>query len=162
MGKSVPPVRLLWCKSKGKSRFWPPVRHMSLSLGIFNKMFKRTNGKPTSISHHLNVTFSDRHVFHDFFWFLHARPLLQLWFKYSSFSVLSELCKLKFIFTASHSGNWRAELEDIFDSALYLACSFLQELLAGCLVLWGKLPHLFHLCPIWEAKDDRLSSSMEQ
>lgn len=106
-------------------------------------MFKRTNGKPTLIC----VTFSDRHVFHDFFWFLHTRPLLQLWFKCLSFSVPSELCKLRFIFTASHSGNWRAELEDIFDSALYLACSFFQELLAGCLVLCGKisLPFVSHL-----------------
>lgn len=89
MGKSVPPVRLLWCKSREKSRFWPPVRHVSLSLGIFNKMFKRTNGKPTLIC----VMFSDRRVFHDIFWFLPARSLLQLWFKCSSFSVPSELCK---------------------------------------------------------------------
>lgn len=136
MGKSVPPVRLLWCKSREKSRFWPPVRHVSLSLGIFNKMFKRTNGKPTLIC----VMFSDRHVFHDIFWFLPAHPLFSCDLSArASVSQVNSASELRFIFTASHSGKWRAEPEDIFDSASYLACSFFQELLAGCLMLWGKI-----------------------
>lgn len=57
----------------------------------------------------------------------------------ASVSQVNSASELRFISTASHSGKWRAEPEDIFDSASYLACSFFQELLAGCLVLWGKI-----------------------